>query len=1221
MELPNSEFRVLPYLQLYGRGQFQITWFSRTKINSSFQLLNAQGTIVWNSEIIAEEVPEIFYTQIELNESIEEIPQGSWLYESATYKHQAILPVLEPGKTYTYRVKLGSTDYSSSFKTAPDAESWEHIRFVALADSETEPIGRIIRRAWYPADLSFRPSASSGLWKDKFGITTEQGINILNYIFTEKEGYQENLKIINERDPDFMVMPGDLVQGSAYQPGWDEFFRQNAGDFGAGLSRYPILPALGNWENSGAKNGGYGFNANGDYLPKLGRERFHAYFETPSLDPLQKHRQSYYRVDYGPITLLTIDSSNGAPDQSRSDYEEGEKLINQEFSVPGTDTQENYTEAEYKSNGGTDLSGFGPGTDQFRWLESNLKSAKEAGQLIFAQFHHMPFSSGERGVPINHELATGQEGVPMQVLHPLFEEYGVVAVFAGHDELFERSFVDKNNDGEGVLYYDVGVAGDGMRGEKRNWLRNPLQLLNYNPYKKWTADQNEKEQWDTSGINPILKDGGKHYGHLEVNLQKIVEGDQEYALINFTPVYIFPVLNQDYSINRIERRIYNDEIQVKIPLRVVAEEPEFKNDIRISLSENGMATTKASDYFISGYSDSYTYDFSRELNFTCADLGLNEVLVKVKSEGIVKWEGKVKVTVLDELRPELHLKEYQGTIDVTFWNTFEINQEHIIAGISDNCGENLEVTYSPKTIGCEDFNTPVKVEVTVKDQSGNTTSRSTFVTIEKTESRKVSLSGPATATIGSEVLLELGTEFEYQVMGWYKGDELFSSSTSKVITIRESGVYSALVLPLNGCGVFTQLKEVKFQESPDSGDKPYPPLKDLIEIPLNENGIGEISLTDPFTSSLPEGLNVSLNQQQFTCENLGEQQILVIIEGADGKVWEEQVNLKVLDLIPPVLETKNLELELDLSSGSLILEAEDFISKVSDNCSIQELSINKTELTCESVGKEIQVEIRAVDASGNVTENTAEVFVKAKNSKPVMISGPESICVGDRKEISLNSEAGFEVVRWRRNGVEIQGEKGKSLEIGEGGVYHAIVRYEGACLFETEKIEVQTIEKPSGEILEDGNLLKAPEGDFEYQWFRNGEVLDGETDAVLELMQMGLYSVEMTNSSGCTSTLGPVEITISGLIPGEVVSQDLKIYPNPVSIEVVLEPIGEVEFIPDTWMVLDTNGKVVASAIHLVSQGATRIVLDISGLASGTYLVSIEGVNNQVFLGRIIKVK
>jgi hypothetical protein len=39
------------------------------------------------------------------------------------------------------------------------------------------------------------------------------------YPLTETVGYQENLRIVSQRNPDFIVMPGDLVQGGGYQLG------------------------------------------------------------------------------------------------------------------------------------------------------------------------------------------------------------------------------------------------------------------------------------------------------------------------------------------------------------------------------------------------------------------------------------------------------------------------------------------------------------------------------------------------------------------------------------------------------------------------------------------------------------------------------------------------------------------------------------------------------------------------------------------------------------------------------------------------------------------------------------------------------------------------------------------------------------------------------------------------------------------------------------------
>lgn len=477
-----NNFRIFPYLQ-FNQQKVQIRWFSGQNYSSSLSVSNEEGTVVFSGSVLGSELSEMYYTQGERNQNISGLVAGSWIGPEKYFRYEKTLDLL-PGKIYTYTVSLNGQNYSSSFKTAPNTNEWESIRFIALSDSETEPRDRVTHRALYPGKPLIRFFPVPPAWKTSFGTTTEEGIELPNYMLSEQKGFAENLKLIKSRTPDFLIMPGDIVQGGAYMPGWDEFWRHTSGDFDQILDKFPVIPAIGNWEAFGAINGGYGFNEKGAFNPVLGRSRFHGFFEFPTNDPDQKHRQSYYRTDYGPITILTLDSSNGTPDQKRSDFSDDQKIKNKILTEIGTDTQENYTEAMYLSAGGTDLSGFGPGSSQYIWLEKNLELAKNQGRLIFVQFHHIPFSSGEHGVPINHELATGQSGIPMRILNPLFEKYEVIAVFVGHDELFERSFVDADGDGKGVHYYDVGVAGDGLRGVKRDWLSNPFETLDYNSSSK-----------------------------------------------------------------------------------------------------------------------------------------------------------------------------------------------------------------------------------------------------------------------------------------------------------------------------------------------------------------------------------------------------------------------------------------------------------------------------------------------------------------------------------------------------------------------------------------------------------------------------------------------------------------------------------------------------------------------------------------------------------------
>lgn len=566
-------FRVNPYLQQPSSDGIYITWFGESDAIAEVSIAGPEldSPLTFTTTPTLESI--LNYTNAELNQEIDGLEQGSWLLGDENYKHTVDVDGLSPDTTYTYTVTLEDETFEASFTTAPTAEDWENIRFVAFSDSETEPRGRVNRRDWQQGALETesldRPSAEESLWAETIGVRGDR----LNYPLTENVGYRENLEIINSRDPDFLVMPGDLMQGGGYQPGWDEFFRHNAGEFDSGLSEYALLPALGNWENFGALNGGYGVDDDGRYGPLFGREKFHVYFDAPE-NGTPEHQDNYYRIDYGPVTILTLDSSNGEPDDSRDNYGgEGQppQISGQEFTGPGTDTQQNITREQYEAAGGTDLADFNPGSPQWDWVIEQLEDARAEEQIIFAQWHHAAYSSGTHGLPMNHEDSSGQGGTPMRQYHPLFEEYGVAAVFSGHSEMFERSFVDEDGDGVGVQYYDVGVAGDGMRGQRTD---DEGELLNYNEFSQWTADQDEPELWaEVDGVPQIIE-GGKHYGHLEVNLERL-EGSEGGAEITLTPVYSFPILDSNYELIDTERRVYGDEIVLTTNAEgVVIPEPE-----------------------------------------------------------------------------------------------------------------------------------------------------------------------------------------------------------------------------------------------------------------------------------------------------------------------------------------------------------------------------------------------------------------------------------------------------------------------------------------------------------------------------------------------------------------------------------------------------------------------------------------------------------------------
>lgn len=592
---PETGFRVLPYLQSPTSTSMTLSWVSE---------LDEPGTVIVTGPGLKREIKTSIpyymnlmeYTEKEMKQEltydsgngvVETIPQASWLKSNSNYKHSVTIDGLEPKSKYYVTVKQGNEKHTSQFETFPDREDWDKLTLVAFSDTETEPYGALEHREWelhtvnpYAPGSEERPGEGSDFYK-KYGNKARNDMFLVRYPLDQQTALNENLAHIEAANPDALIIAGDLAQGSGFQPAWDEFWRHFAGEFTDIASTTPLLPALGNWETYASINGGYGTDE--DRTPAvISRNRYHEYFDTPGDAENPQYKDSYYRTDIGPITLLTLDSTNGVQDESTktktftgSVYSEDDSVLNEsvwaEQGVTGdpymtTDTQGEFTAESYNSaftkvfkglsSEDSDLPNFNQGTKQYKWVEKQLKDAREKGQIILVQFHHAAYSSGVHGAPPNHEKADNQSGVAMRVYSPMFEKYGVVTVISGHDEMFERSWIDLDGDGNGFHSYDVGVAADGLRGEKMIKDENGIIVpQNFNTRSQWSASKDEPELWKTNenGVKHLI-DGGLHYGHLQMDFVKTSDG----AELTLTPVYIFPILDDNYNLLHTERRVYKD---------------------------------------------------------------------------------------------------------------------------------------------------------------------------------------------------------------------------------------------------------------------------------------------------------------------------------------------------------------------------------------------------------------------------------------------------------------------------------------------------------------------------------------------------------------------------------------------------------------------------------------------------------------------------------------
>jgi len=345
-------------------------------------------------------------------------------------------------------------------------------------------------------------------------------------------------------------------------------------------------------------------------------KKFLTYFESPSNNsPVPEHEGRYYSLKYGPATFIVLDVCNNGPNKS------------------GDDT--NFYLLGEKDQGGGKAPDFGPGSDQYIWLEGKIREAQLQSLFTFLIFHHSPYSSGPHGYPAGEVDNTDkQSGYPVRVLTSLFMQYGVDAVISAHDEMWERSTItgtekrlDQTERSNTIHFYDVGQGGDGLR-EPEKGLGNPDQ--------QFLVHNDVPEFWE----NGILKAGGKHYGHLEVDILP-VDADTWQAILR--PVYIFPLFNSagsEYSL--FERRIYNDEVTLT---RYLSDLTVSVTDVLPDRPDNTLFSRCYPNPFSSEIELEYFLPESSHVTIKVFDLSGKVIRILEESNndsGVLKvvWDGK-----------------------------------------------------------------------------------------------------------------------------------------------------------------------------------------------------------------------------------------------------------------------------------------------------------------------------------------------------------------------------------------------------------------------------------------------------------------------------------------------------------------------------------------------------------------------------------------------------
>ncbi len=221
-----------------------------------------------------------------------------------------------------------------------------------------------------------------------------------------------------------------------------------------------------------------------------------------------------------------------------------------------------------------------------------------------------------------------------------------------------------------------------------------------------------------------------------------------------------------------------------------------------------------------------------------------------------------------------------------------------------------------------------------------------------------------------------------------------------------------------------------------------------------------------------------------------------------------------------------------------------------------------------------------------------QLIVVFDDAQAVITTASNTFCEGESTLLTSNYSAGNE---WMLNGVIIGTDQ--TLEVTESGTY-ALHINQDECAPEDAQTIITVLDNPAASsfVLSGNTLIVDPLDGATYTWYLNGELIEGANTNILNFTESGAYTVEVSNSEGCSSS-ATVNATYIGV--DERSGSNLLMYPNPTHDQLTL-------VLPDGYgnaliRITQADGKLVKE----IRSTSISQVIDLSNLSKGIYNVQV----------------
>lgn len=359
-------------------------------------------------------------------------------------------------------------------------------------------------------------------------------------------------------------------------------------------------------------------------------------------------------------------------------------------------------------------------------------------------------------------------------------------------------------------------------------------------------------------------------------------------------------------------------------------------------------------------------------------------------------------------------------------------------------------------------------------------------------------------------------------------------------------------------------------------------------------------------TTFPENLQFSLDRELFYCSDVGEQTVTLTVMDEAGNSATGELTVTVVDNGLPSVTAKNIYRTLD-KNGQLQLEGIDFLSYSSDNCGDLVYSLDRSLFTCVDIGRQFIV-LTATDKSGNSDTDTAWVQISGSDACiPIQQSTQvvnELSCYGTNDAVvQISAQGGavpylYELLD--NNYTTLDGPQVSNIfeGLGPGNYITRVIDDNGEESFAPMMIQEPQPLDMTGSIDEitcyaanDGKIeITATGGTAPYNYSINGGVY--QLSNRFENLAPGQYTVEVSDSNGCTSVSLPFVLLEPTSLTMDLTKTDISCHGNPE---------GQLE--------ITANGG-TAPYLYRLNGGNFQSSYIFTNLTAGQYVVEVSDTNN-----------